>query len=557
VDVTVVVPPGPTADLSLSLTAAPDPVLVGSSLTYNMKLRNNGPTPAASVVVTDSLPTEVAFVSCNSTAGGACGGAGNARTISYATLAAGDSAQVTFVTTVDSLVVDGTAITNRAAVSATTPDPSAANDSAAVSVIASRPQPPDIIVILTDDQPGYMQSFLPITNALIGDQGVRFDNYFVSTPICGASRANLFSGQYSHNNGVYGNGNAATRFDDSSSIATWLHDAGYKTALVGKYFNNYDETGTYVPPGWDEWRVFVNTLYYDFDLVENGVIVHYDSTGANYSTKVLANHAVSIIQQTPAGQPLFLEVATWGPHAPATPAPEDEDDFAGLPAYSPPSYNEADVSDKPLWVRNLPLLTTNDGKHIKDLHQKFAESMQSIDRAVGDIMDALAASGRLQNAVVIFASDNGWSFGAHRWERKLCPYEECAHVPLLIRAPGLTPRSEAVLTSNIDLAPTIAEFAGIQPGLPVNGLSLVPLLNNPATPWRDAVLLENLSGAEADMNYSAVRSDRYLYAEYTNGDHELYDLVTDPFQLDNAVNNPAYASVVASLQLKLQQLKGE
>jgi uncharacterized repeat protein (TIGR01451 family) len=554
-NVTVLGVPG--ADLSLSLTATPDPVFVDSSLTYTIKLKNNGPLAASSVVVSDSLPPKVAFVSCASTGGGACAGAGNARSISYATLAPGDSAKITLVTTVDSELADGTAITNRAAVSAATPDPSAANDSAAVSVIAKRSQPPDIILILTDDQPNYIQSYMPVTNALIGDQGVRFNNYFVSTPICGASRANLFSGQYSHHTGVYGNGNAATRFDDSSSIATWLDAAGYKTALVGKYLNNYNEIAPYVAQGWDEWRVFVNTLYYDYDLVENGTIVHYGNTNADYSTNVLADHAVSIIQQTPANQPLFLEVATWGPHSPATPANQDEGDFAGLAPYQPPSFNEADVSDKPLWVRNLPLVTPSQEQGFNDFHEDQVESLQSIDRAVGDIINALAAAGRLQKAVLIFTSDNGWSLGAHRWEKKLCPYEECAHVPLLIRAPGLTPHSEPALASNIDLAPTIAEFAGVQPGLPVNGQSLVPLLNNPATPWRDALLLENLSGAEANMNYSAVRDDRYLYSEYTNGDRELYDLLNDPFQLDNAVNNPAYASVVASLQVKLQQLKSE
>jgi arylsulfatase A-like enzyme len=505
----------------------------------------------------DTLPISTTFVSCSATGGGICEGTDNNRAVSFPTLAAGDSASVTLVTTVSDLVTGGTPITDRAVVTSSTPDPSAANDSAAVSVLVQEAQAPDIILILTDDQPRHTMDLMPQVNALIGDQGVRFTNYYVSTPICGASRANILSGRYSHHTHVFGNGNAADRFDDSVSLATWLHGAGYKTALVGKYFNNYDEISPYVPPGWDDWRVFLQTLYFDYDLNENGTIVHYGSTPADYSTTVLANHAVQIIQQTPTNQPLFLEVATWAPHTPATPEPSDVGAMAGLPLYAPPSFNEADVSDKPLWVRDLPLLTPQKVQNFTQFHEDEGETLLAVDRAVADIVNALAQAGRLQNAVLIFTSDNGWSNGVHRWERKLCPYEECAAQPLLIRAPGLTPRNEAALASNIDLAPTIAEFAGIAPGGPVNGISLVPLLQNPATPWRDAILLENLSGAEANMNYYAIRDPRYLYTEYANGDRELYDLQNDPFELDNAYDNPAYASVIAALQTRLQQLKAD
>jgi arylsulfatase A-like enzyme len=182
-----------------------------------------------------------------------------------------------------------------------------------------------------------------------------------------------------------------------------------------------------------------------------------------------------------------------------------------------------------------------------------------VDRAVADIVDAMSRTGRLANAVIIFTGDNGWALGTHRWTWKSCSYEDCIKQPLLIWAPGIAPRNEAALASNIDLAPTIAEFAGVTPppGF-VNGRSLVPLLTNPGTSWRDALLIEYLGAVvESKQRFSGVRTSRYMYAEYQNGDKELYDLNVDPFELVNVIDDPDYNTVESNLRAQLQDLKAD
>jgi arylsulfatase A-like enzyme len=276
-----------------------------------------------------------------------------------------------------------------------------------------------------------------------------------------------------------------------------------------------------------------------------------------YSTNVIADLALDAIRTTPADKPLFLYFAPYGPHGPATPAPRDKNTFTDLPPFRPPSFDEADVSDKPAWVRALPRLTADKKNYLDLLHRRQAEALQSVDRALRDIVEALDAAGRLDRAVLIFVSDNGLTLGEHRWaHEKNCVYEECIRVPLQVRAPGATPRFDGHLISAVDLAPTIADFADVTPPIPLYGRSFKPLLVNPGVAWRDGLLIEVL-GLDATMNQQAVRTKDYVYAEYQNGDRELYDLAVDPFQLENVVDDPAYASVRAALRAQLNALRPE
>jgi uncharacterized repeat protein (TIGR01451 family) len=131
----------PTADLSITKTASPDPVTTGDDLTYTVTVTNNGPDPATSVVVTDDLPAETTFVSCSSTGEGVCGGSGNNRTVSFPLLPSGQSETITFVANVNCSVADGTVISNTATVSSSTPDPNSNNDSSTATTTASNPPP--------------------------------------------------------------------------------------------------------------------------------------------------------------------------------------------------------------------------------------------------------------------------------------------------------------------------------------------------------------------------------------------------------------------------------
>lgn len=440
---------------------------------------------------------------------------------------------------------------------------------AAPSTPATRPAAlqPDVVLIVTDDQAAHTLQSMPETNRLIGDMGVRFTNAFVSTPLCCPSRASILTGLYTHNHNVLSNAyplGGATRFKEKSTLATWLQAAGYRTGLFGKYMNGFaTRTAPYTPKGWDEFhahRYEWRSGYYAFELVENGRVVKYGSR--SYSVNVLAAKAVQFIESTPLGEPLFVYFAPYAPHSPAEPGEEDRGTFASFPAWRNPAYNEAKVGDKPRWVRELPLMTLAERQGTDIFYRRQLETLQAVDRAVADIVDALFRTGRLANTAIVYTSDNGYSLGAHRWKHKGCVYEECVRVPLLVRAPGVLPREDSNLMLNVDLAPTIAEWAGVVPPNPVNGASFAGLLTNPlTTTWRSSILLENLGWSDVSTNhyanFYAIRTSRYVYAEYVNGDREFYDLQLDPYQLTNKVADPTYASTVADLKGALAALKQE
>jgi arylsulfatase A-like enzyme len=331
---------------------------------------------------------------------------------------------------------------------------------------------------------------------------------------------------------------------------------GYRTGLFGKYLNEYSKISPTIPPGWDDFQAFATeAAYYNYKLNENGAIVNYGSVTSAYSTDVLASKATQFIWATPTEQPLFLLFVPYAPHAPATPYPSDVGVYATVPKWRPPSFNEPDVTDKPAWIRALKKITDAQMATSDALHQRQLETLLSVDRAVASIVSALQLNGRWGSTLVIFASDNGYAWGEHRLvDRKNCPYEECIRVPIWVRAPGLVARTDTNLVANIDLAPTIAAWAGTTPPGKVNGMNLLPLLESPFTPWRSALLIEHWGGPQTS---SGVRTSRYLYNEYANGNKEFYDLALDPYQRTSRHTVAANKPLIASLKAMLTELKGQ
>jgi N-acetylglucosamine-6-sulfatase len=399
-------------------------------------------------------------------------------------------------------------------------------------------QRPSVLLIVTDDQRWDTLWAMPQLQRLLVDRGVTFTNSFVSSPLCCPSRASILTGAYPHTTGVYTQGlpnGGFKRFNDTTTIATELHDAGYRTGFFGKYLDSYqsDALSGYVPPGWDRWMAFVHSQFFDYDLTIDGEVKEFGSSPADYSTDVLAERTEAFIRRT--GGPFFAIFAPAAPHSPATPAPADEGGFADLPPWSPPSFNEADVADKPWDVARLHRLTPTKIAALEELRRDQYRSLQAVDRAVARLIDALADTGRLERTLVIFTSDNGLLWGEHRWQKKEMPYEEAIRVPLVIRDDAVVadvPRTEEQLVGNIDLAPTIAELAGTD--LPkAEGKSLLPLLAGEQVRWRHALLVEHMKMTNPVPTYCAVRTDRYLYATYVTGETELYDLREDPYELEN------------------------
>jgi N-acetylglucosamine-6-sulfatase len=441
---------------------------------------------------------------------------------------------------------------------------------------------PNIVFILTDDMRKDDLKYMPKTKALLQSRGMTFENAFVSNSLCCPSRATIMRGQYSHNNGVWSNDPTTDPStsggwqtyksvgDEEDNVATRLDEAGYRTALIGKYLNGYRST-TEVPTGWDRWFATVEPGtydYLDYDINDNGTKRHYGTSDSDYKTDVLSRKTDAFITNSASGGPFFAYVAPVAPHEPSTPAPRDAHDYDGIRGPRLPSFDEKYVSDKPSWMRRLPRLTTTQIVDISDRHERRVECLQAVDDLVGNMVSTLKNAGAMGNTYIFFTSDNGWHHGEHRVPKgKWRSYEEDIHMPLLVRGPGVAAdcdvgdlrcRTTNKLTLNTDYLPTFTDIAGAQIPPYVDGRSLKPVLSGSATRWRNAILLEappNLSGRPAYRGIRTVSTStttKSKYVEHANGERELYRLGPDPYELTNMYDS---ASPPKTLAARLKALK--
>jgi N-acetylglucosamine-6-sulfatase len=446
------------------------------------------------------------------------------------------------------------------------------------------PEKPNIVLILADDMRADDFEHMPQSHQLLAEQGLTFSNAFVTYSLCCPSRASILRGQYAHNHQILEDDAQDSAFKkfrnlghERSTIATWLKDSGYKTVLFGKYLNGYDESGdvTYIPPGWDDWYAQISGYYYNYKINENGRLVSYGYAEKDYYTDVLARQAKDYVRHAAAdSSPFFIYLAPKTPHSPYTVAPRHKKSYKkGVKAPRPPSFKEADVSDKPLWVQRLSSLTPGDNKgkitNEKKLDQAYRDRLGmllSLDEMVGGLVEELKVTGELENTYIIFTSDNGFHLGEH-WLNltKRTPYEEAHRVPLVIRGPGVpSGRTVDEIGLNIDFAPTFAELAGASAPSFVDGRSLSPLLvGTQPTSWRSAFLLENWRDQTerkpgnpvlATLTYDGIRTETHKYVEYDTGEKELYDLSSDPYELQSQ-HKTANPELEASLKTKLNELK--
>ncbi|MGI9556310.1 MAG: sulfatase family protein [Solirubrobacterales bacterium] len=445
---------------------------------------------------------------------------------------------------------------------------------------------PNVIVIVTDDQPAATASkrTMPNTMRIAERGGARFENSIVSTPVCCPSRATFLTGQYGHNNGVLWNfpGYPDLR-RPGNTLPVWMRKAGYRTVHVGKYLNGYGR-GNFAPeaalPGWSEWRTVIEPVtYYGYELGVNGRRVEHGSRKRDYLTSVLNDHAVRMVKRHgDRRKPLFMVLNQFAPHswgregrvnrcrAPGVePAWRDRKAFRDEPLPEPPSFDEPDVSDKPSFIQNREPLTAAEIKERTRWYRCSLASLRAVDRGVKRIWKALGRIGSRKNTMLAFTSDNGYYFGEHRVFRgKELPYRESVEVPLLIRLPESARPNRArglrvdELVANVDLAPTILKLADADPCRTaldcrvLDGRSLVRLAGDRAKRWPSdrAVPIElDVDRPEATANVSCSVQGVWtaagqVYLRHTSAttpdrecvpvdETEHYDLGADPFQLDN------------------------
>jgi N-acetylglucosamine-6-sulfatase len=464
----------------------------------------------------------------------------------------------------------------------------------------------NVVFILTDDMTSSELAGMPNVQSLIAAQGTTFNQAYASFPLCCPSRATMISGLYMHNHGVRGNfppngGWPKFRPHESNSLPAWLQDAGYHNVHIGKYMNFYSILdGTLpVPAGWDEWygKVSEDALYFNYQLIEKTTpsatprITFYGDQASDYQTDVFGDRATDFVHDYAGGQPFWLNLWFNSPHGPFDPAPRDLFRLAGTALPRLPAFNEKDIRDKPKWFQRQIKrpLRKKQIKVIDNERRRQQEQLLSVDQAIGELVQALDSREILDETYIVFASDNGFFRGEHRIASgKYLPYDPSARVPLLIRGPGIPKGGVSnELVWNGDITQTIDQIGSGAENPAADGRSLLPFAENPALRSTRPVLLEGDTGPGGTSAESAhtsaararaarvhvagrrgvknldqepnaiksanntneapafrsIRTDRYLYTVYANGQTELYDMKRDPAQLNSLAKNPRYRFV--------------
>jgi arylsulfatase A-like enzyme len=384
---------------------------------------------------------------------------------------------------------------------------------------------PNILVIVTDDQRAGTLGVMPVTHRLFVRHGRAFRS-FVTTPLCCPSRASIFTGLFAHNHGIRTNGTA--NLPQGVTMQRYLHDAGYRTALVGKYLNSWPPEDA--PPYFDKWAMGGAYLDPTFNL--NGSMV----TRSGYVTTLERRYCLRFLRAFEATDdaPWFLYVAPRAPHAPAIPEPKYAE--ASVPRWHPsPSVFEANRSDKPPWVRTKDASLTA----VRDFRTRQLRTLMSVDDLVARLVDELQSLREQRRTIAIFLSDNGFLWGEHGLTNKSAAYTEAVSVPMALRWPGhVEPgTTDGRNATNVDVAPTMLAAAGLTPSSPMDGRSLLDSWSRPV------VFTEHWDLLEGIPRWKAVRTSRAQYVESYSDDftrivfREYYRLTRDPWELRNLLHD--------------------
>ncbi|KAE8326969.1 alkaline-phosphatase-like protein [Aspergillus sergii] len=445
---------------------------------------------------------------------------------------------------------------------------------AAAIVAKEEANKPNFIVILTDDQDQRLDSmkYMPKVKKLLTDEGVTFNHHYATVALCCPARASLWTGKAAHNTNVtnlrppYG---GYPKFVEEGWNSKWLpvymQKSGYKTYFTGKLMNNHN-ANNYMnglkEMGLDghDFMIEPGTYQYTNTTIQHNFEKPKSYPGV-YATDLLANKSMAWIDDAAkAKKPFFLAINPVNPHnnyqwgkgwTKPVPAKRHEGKFPDAKVPRSDSFNP----DKPsgaAWVHELPQLSDaviNDN----DLYyRRRLQALQAVDDLVETTIDTLKRHNLLDNTYIIYTSDNGFHISQHRlMPGKRCPYEEDVNVPMIIRGPGIPKGKTAeIVTSHLDIAPTIVEWAGGQGPGDFDG-SVIPKegTTTPDEPW-EHVEVEHW-GAVSDKRdiplsgkvntYKAIRviGDKYnlFYSVWCEGDHEVYDMSTDPYQMNNLYNS--------------------
>lgn len=485
-------------------------------------------------------------------------GRGDSKDTMQAWVRGGTTALIVLLLAASGVTVAEEVVTMPSAVQAAAESP--------VTTTADEADRPNIVFVMTDDMREDDLRWMPRTRELLADRGIDFRDAISPHPLCCPARAELVTGQYAQNNGVQHNAGPFGGFqalDPSHEISSWFKQGGYQTGFIGKFLNGYTAQDVR-PSGWDHWDALSAGVYdyFDFAFDNDGKPKTYRNS---YVTDAIAERTNHTVREFAADDDPFL-IYSWhlAPHyringngKPVAPpaSPRDKGRFAKAiaPSLSSAAFNERNVLDQPRPFRTRRMA---DPAEVITDHRARLRALQSVDRAVESLVETLRSVGELNNTVIVFASDNGYSLGEHRFIGKNILTDEALQVPLLIRGPGIAQGTTSDLpVTLVDLPATLTSLAGAQAGWPLDGLSFAPTLHGQDQPFRDTTLVQTGDDGGDGWAYRGVRTSRYLYG--VNGaDGFLYDNLRDPAQLINRFHDPGYAQIRMMLEQRRLRLLG-
>ncbi|KAJ6164971.1 hypothetical protein N7470_003643 [Penicillium chermesinum] len=440
-------------------------------------------------------------------------------------------------------------------------------------------KPPNIVFVITDDQDLQLDSvsYTPLIQRHLQEKGVSFRNHFVTTALCCPSRVSLWTGRQAHNTNVtdvhppYGGYPkfVAQGFNDNF-LPVWLQQAGYDTYYTGKLFNAHTVENYHSPP-YPYTYSYQNATYQR----NQDPPVSYEG---QHTVDVITEKALGFLEDALTGErPFFVGVAPIAPHSNVDPGALGQ---SGLVMSAPipldrhrnlfhdvkiprtPHFNPDEPSSVS-WIRDLPKQNQSQIDYNDFFYRSRLQALQGVDELVDALVTRLEESDQLDNTYIIYTSDNGFHIGQHRLPPgKTCGFEEDIRVPLFIRGPGIQAGvEENSVTTHIDLAPTIFQLAGIQPREDFDGTA-IPLTPQSKATRHEHVTVEYWGKGVAEGTFSQIGEDGSIfianntyksirllsddydlyYSVWCNNEHELYDLSTDPYQLQNLYPNPTGVS---------------
>jgi N-acetylglucosamine-6-sulfatase len=438
---------------------------------------------------------------------------------------------------------------------------------------------PNVLWVITDDQPPYMMESLPVTKEKIRDLGIEFTLGSADVPLCGPARVSLLTG-LSVTTHKCDTNRTWSKFLNSSlglqerTVARYMQDVGYATGHFGKYINGYG-SDTAVPPHWNRWRATKGDASDDGDNVTTPNQGNVDGTWIDIAgpTSMWAAEECAKFVGESINSSWFAQYCPSIPHAPYFPTSDSEHLFDGaMRDASVTSVNEADMSDKPTWMRNLPLA---DIAAVQAEYEGKLEELADLDsKGMRPILAALENTGQLANTVIFCTSDNGYLHAEHRLRKKDRPYWESSQVPFFVKGPGVKgpdpgpvrPISN-VLVNHTDLMPTTCAIAGVTLPSPdqVDGRSMLPYLGaNSFSSWRKRMLITGSNDVGGQLNpggsnepsgrWWLLREGDLAFILRENGTKELYTMGTDPYQ-ERSTTRTADPALIQSLLTKVKELR--